>query len=176
MDHAPSLVLAGRLEAIALTDVLQLLSLGQRDGVLSIEHEDPLERAEIELVSGRIVNATISGALDRTAAALLRRQALDPDQLGEAVRRQASGGSSKPIAAVLFEMGAVEAGILAEVLTEEIEDRVAQILSWTVGVFRFRVRQQARSIFNGEQFGVALDPQGLLLEAARRWDEALREH
>ncbi|MFN7965260.1 MAG: DUF4388 domain-containing protein [Acidobacteriota bacterium] len=172
----PTLVLAGRLEAIALADIVQILSAARRDGVLTIEREDPPEQGAIRFSAGRVVGAEIAGSTDRVGSALLRRRVLDPDLLGEAVRRQSNGLAFKPLGTVLLEMGAIEMDVLAQVLAEEIEAKVSEILTWNEGVFRFRVAHDELSRSTDSSFGVALDPQSLLLEAARRWDEAGREH
>lgn len=175
-SQIPSLVLAGRLEAISLADIVQILSTARRDGMLTVEREDPPERGEIQFSAGRVVGAEIVGAADRVGSALLRRQALHPDLLGEAVRRQSTALTFKPLGTVLFEMGAVDVAVLAEVIAEEIEGKISEILAWTEGVFRFRVVQDDVTRATNGPFGVALDPHTLLLEAARRWDEVGHEH
>jgi len=179
LQNPPSLALAGRLEVISLCDVLQILGASRRTGRIQVERENPPERAAIELVEGKIVHTELAPSQQRLGAVLLRRQRLDPDDLGEALRRQSAAAPWKPLGAVLLEMGAVEPGDLAEGLAEQIEESVSVVLSWNEGVFRFRtglgseepVRPSA-----GLSFGVALDAQQLLLEAARRWDESDASH
>ncbi len=166
---APSLVLAGRLEAFSLADVLQLLASGRRTGVLAVEREEPPERAEIELVEGRVIRAERSGAPDRVGALLLGRGRLRPDQLGAALQRRAA--AARPLESVLLEMEAVEPGELAEALVEQIEETVAAVLSWNGGVFRFRGNLAPGPAEPRPLAGVALETQEILLEAARRLDE-----
>lgn len=171
--NAPSLALAGRLEVIGLTDVLQILGVSRRTGVLYVEREDPPDRGEIELSNGKIVRAELAATPERIGAVLVRRQSLDAQTLGEALEHQRSVAPWKPLGTVLLEMNALEPGDLAEGLAEQIEESVATILSWTNGVFRFRTLQQEEPPQSkGMVLGVALDAQQLLLEAARRWDEA----
>jgi hypothetical protein len=172
----PSLVLAGRLETIPLTDIVQILSAARRDGVLSVEREELSEVGEIELAGGQVVGATIRGAHEQIGQALLRRQLLDPELLGEALRQQSLARAFRPIEVVLLEMGLVDPGQLAEVMIEEIEQRVARILSWSRGVFRFRLAKDGVNRATNGAFGVALEPHALLLEAARRCDEAACSH
>jgi len=166
---APSLVLAGRLEAFSLADVLQLLAAGRRTGILAVEREEPPERAEIELVDGRVIRAERSGAPDRVGTLLLGRGRLRPEQLGAALERRAV--ASRPLESVLLEMEAVEPGDLAEALVEQIEETVAAVLAWGEGVFRFRGALAPGAGDPRPLAGVALDTQEILLEAARRLDE-----
>lgn len=170
--RTPSLVLAGRLEAIALADVVQILSAAGRDGTLSIDREDPQTHAEFDFAGGQVVRAEIDRAVDSLAAVLMRREAIDLDQLGEALRRQVEYGSTVPLANILLEMGVVDAETLAAAHAELIEDRMAEAIGWQHGVFRFRLQDERRPIVASLDLGVALDPHRLLLEAARRYDEA----
>jgi hypothetical protein len=172
---APSLALAGRLEAIPLADVLQVLATSEHDGVLDLEREDPPERAEIELVRGRVVRAELAHLPDRIGVTLLRRNLLHPDHLGEALHRQSAGYSWKPLGTVLLEMGVVEPGALAEAFAEQIGEQMAALLTWNRGVFRFRITPRSE-IAPSRVVGVALDTRELLLDAARRCDEGSVAH
>lgn len=169
----PGLVLAGRLEAIGLGDVLQVLAAARRDGVLTVERDDPPGWGEIELSGGRVVRAEVSHLPGRVGGALLRRRTVDPDTLGEALRRQSAGHGWKPLGAVLVEMGAVEGAELADALRDQIGEHARVMLTWERGVFRFRsgLRQAAEA-----PAGIGLDPREVLFEAARRADEASRTH
>ncbi len=170
----PQLVLAGRLETIPLADVLQLLAASGRDGVLVVEHEDPPEHGEIELAGGRVVRAEVRHLSEKIGTLLLRRRKLDPDALGEALRRQSAACAWKPIGTVLLEMGAIEPGALAEALVDQINEHAAVLMTWDRGVFRFRVPTGAEAERRSGRglVGVGIDARELLLEAARRCDEA----
>ncbi|HHN73900.1 MAG TPA: DUF4388 domain-containing protein [Acidobacteria bacterium] len=170
----PTLAFAGRLEGISLAEVLQILGATRRSGLLQVEQEDPPERGEIEMEDGRIVRASRSPVPEPLGAVLLRRRAVDPQVLGQALERQAAVAPWKPLGTVLLEMGALEPGDLAESLAEQIEEAVAVILSWRSGVFRFRTPAPRHSQPGQTLLGVALDTQQTLLEAARRWDEDIQ--
>ncbi|GEM_PF-5655743 len=169
---APPLVLSGRLEAIGLGDVLQILSASEHSGVLSVEREDPLERGEIELAAGRVVRAEISGGPEPLGTMLLRRGTLDPKALGMALRRQAASAAWKPLGTVLMEMGAVQPGDLGEALVEQMGACASEMLRWERGLFSFRRRDPRRSPASPSMMRVALDTQEILLDAARRYDES----
>ncbi len=169
----PSLVLAGRIEAIPLGDILQVLAEARRDGVLAIEREDPPERGEIELCGGRVVRADVSHVPESIGATLVRRRLLDPDALGEALRRQAAAHAWRPLASVLLEMDATDPGALAEALVEEIGENTARLLAWDRGVFRFRVHAGPGRGVAWPLAGVAVEARELLLMAAQRHDEAV---
>lgn len=169
---ATSLLLSGRLEAIPLPDVLQVLAAAGRDGVLVAERDDPPERGEIELVCGRIVRATVSLVPRRLGAVLVTRGTLSAEALDAALRRQSAAAAWKPLGAVLMEMGAVDPEELTHCLEEQIEIHAARILAWNRGVFRFRGWGAQEATGLAHEIGVALDPHELVLETVRRWDEA----
>jgi hypothetical protein len=169
---SPSLVLAGRIEAIPLGDILQVLAEARRDGVLTIEREDPPERGEIELCNGRVVRAEIANLPETVGTMLVRRRQLDPDALGEALRLQSSARAFRPLASVLLEMGAIDPAPLAEAMLEEIGQNTSQLLAWERGVFRFRTHAGAGGRVFWPLAGVAVEARELLLLAAQRQDEA----
>lgn len=172
---SPTLALSGRLERIGLADVLQILAAGRHSGTLTVERENPPARGEIELIDGRVVRATTSGTPQRLGMHLLRRGSLDADILADALARQSSAAAWKPIGTVLVEMGAIQPGDLGEALVEQMGECAAAMLRWDQGVFRFRVREAPQpSASEATTVGVALDPQEILLEAARRVDESTR--
>ncbi|MBP7147129.1 MAG: DUF4388 domain-containing protein [Acidobacteria bacterium] len=172
----PTLLMSGRLEAIPLGDVLQVLAAAGRDGVLSIERDDPAEQAEIELAGGKIVRAEIQQVSERTGSMLLRRQALDPAALADALRVQSTAEAWWPLGDILLRLGAVDPPQLAQVLRTQIEQNVAVMLAWEQGVFRFRALPQGEGATAERELGVALDPRDLLLDAARMWDEVTGQH
>jgi hypothetical protein len=171
---SPSLVLAGRLEFAGLPEILQILAASRREGVLSVEREDPPERAEIELVRGRVTGVRVSGPQEPVGELLQRLSHLDPEQLAAALDAQSAMTPRPPLGTLLLEMGAVQPGDLAGALAEQIEAAVAALLEWDSGLFRFhtRVPGAGRRAGAGQELGVALEPNELLMSAAQRRDEA----
>lgn len=173
----PSLVLAGRLEFAGLPEVLQILAASRREGVLSVERDDPPERAEIELTRGRVTGVRISRPQEPLGELLQRLSHLDPQQLAAALEAQARSDPRPALGTLLLEMGAVQPGDLAGALAEQIEAAVSALLEWESGLFRFHTRSvgSASSAADRQELRVALDPNELLMTAAQRRDEASRE-
>ena len=171
-ETRPTLLLSGRIEAVSLAEVLQLVARSGRDGVLCVESEEPPGCGEIELVSGRIVRADIASERSPLGRLLVRRGAVTEGALARALARQSSSARWRPLGELLLEMNAVEVGDLAAGLAEQIEARAAEILGWTRGLFRYRTWGCLPRTALTHEVGVALDPQELLLESARIIDEA----
>ncbi len=171
MLSTPSLLLAGRLEAISLPDVLQILAVSRRSGVLRVDCEELFDVGEIEISEGRIVRADVKHGPERLGTVLVRRQSLEPRVLGEALKKQSAAARWKALGTVLLEMEAIGPGELAEGLVEQIETAISVMVSWKSGVFRFRSPRETPQRGGAGLLGVSLDTQEILLEAARRWDE-----
>ena len=165
-----NLVLMGRLEAVPLADALQILAAARRDGILTVEREDPPESGVIELAAGRVLRAEVSHRAPAVGGVLLRRRLVAPEILDEALRRQSAAVPCRPLGVVLQEMGAVAGAVLNEMLAGQMEEHAAEMLAWERGVFRFRsTPPQARS--REGRPGPGLDARQLLLVAARRADD-----
>ncbi|UCF67535.1 MAG: DUF4388 domain-containing protein [Acidobacteriota bacterium] len=165
---ASSLVLSGRLEAISLADALQVIAASGQDGVLIVEREMPPERGELELRGGRVARARVTPSSETLGAILLRRYAVEAEELHEGLRRQAAAAAWRPLGEVLVEMQALAPVLLAEALSEQMKAHTTRMLGWGRGIFRFRTVSSRLPHADAQ---IAIDPQLLLLEAARRADE-----
>jgi len=165
-----ALVFAGRLEAIPLADLLQVIAAGRRGGVLCVQDEASGAAGEIELRDGRVVAARVSAAAETLGSILVRRRAVSEDRVVAALRRQSAAARWKPLGQLLLEMGDLEPGALKSGLSEQIAQNTATIMGWRRGVFRFRIHEASGS--RTEALEVALEPHELVLEAARLADEA----
>lgn len=170
-ESPSALVFAGRLEAIPLADLLQVVAAGRSTGVLQVQDEATGAVGQIELERGRIVGARVASA-ETLGAILVRRRAVRPERVGEALRRQSAAAAWKPLGQLLVEMGELEPGALRLGLSEQIAQNTATIMGWPRGVFRFRVHEPSPSPVRTADHAVALDPHELVLEAARLADEA----
>jgi hypothetical protein len=167
-----ALVFAGRLEAIPLADLLQVVAAGRNSGVLWVQDEASGATGEIELRHGRVVGARVSAAAETLGAILVRRCEVRPERVGEALRRQSAAARWKPLGQLLVEMGELEPAALRRGLSEQIAQNTATIMGWPRGVFRFRVPEEEPPDARAALHAVALEPHELVLEAARRADEA----
>jgi len=166
-----ALVFAGRLEAIPLADLLQVIAAWRNSGVLWVQNEASGATGEIELRDGRVVGARVSAA-ETLGAILVRRCEVRPERVGEALRHQSAAARWKPLGQLLIEMGELEPAALRRGLSEQIAQNTATIMGWPRGVFRFRVHEDEPPAARAAAHAVALELHALVLEAARLADEA----
>jgi tetratricopeptide (TPR) repeat protein len=154
----------GSLKEASLPDVLQLLSLGQKTGRLSITDQSSL--GYIYFDSGRVCYATVVNRRDRLGDILVKSGRISQTQLDEAIRRQVNDRDKK-VGELLVETGALRREDLEHFMKLQIEDAVFFLFTWRRGNFTFESDIRPHK----QDFLVSIDPEGLLLEGARRIDE-----
>lgn len=158
------MAIKGSLKEASLPDVLQLLSMGEKTGVLNVTDRNNF--GNIYLQKGKVVYSTLVNRMDRIGDLLLRDKKITEVQLRDAVKHQQSGQQNKRLGEILVEMNAITAGEMERYLRIQIEDTIYTMLNWDDGFFHFEPDQSLDSKLN-----VALPTNDLLLEGARKVDE-----
>jgi hypothetical protein len=158
------MAIRGNLREASLPDVLQLLALGRKTGCLSVTHRQSF--GAIYFDDGRISYASIVNRRDRLGDILLKHGHITSAALERAVAAQAERPERR-IGELLVETGAIESDRLRFYITQQIEEAVYHLFTWTQGTFSFEpdVRPEAQDIL------VSIAAESLLLEGARRIDE-----
>ncbi|MGI8499155.1 MAG: DUF4388 domain-containing protein [Gemmatimonadaceae bacterium] len=158
------MAIKGSLKEASLPDVLQLLTLGQKTGCLSVT--DRNEFGHVYFDRGRIVYASIVNRRDRLGDILLKNGIITQDQLEAAVKAQAKQ-RDKRIGELLVDLGALSLSVLNSYIQLQIEEAVYYLFRWTHGTFSF----DTDVVPDCGGFRVSINPESLLLEGARRVDE-----
>jgi Domain of unknown function (DUF4388) len=127
--------LVGKLEDLKLPEILQLLSLSQKTGKLTLTRPDA--SGLIVLQAGRVVYATSNRPRPPLGALLMNRGLLDEATLNRALARQHRSREEEGIGGVLVRLGALAQSSLDRVVQEETASVIAELLSWQTGYFRF---------------------------------------
>ncbi|HUG40474.1 MAG TPA: DUF4388 domain-containing protein [Longimicrobiales bacterium] len=158
------MAIKGSLKEAGLSDVCQLLAMGQKTGCLSVT--DRSRFGQIFFDRGRITSATIVNRRDRLGDILVRDGHLDHETLARAVGAQAREPDRR-LGELLLEQGAIDAETLTACIQRQIEEAVYYLFTWKRGSFYFEVGKTPGA---GEVL-ISVNPQSLLLEGARRVDE-----
>jgi hypothetical protein len=153
----------GSLDEASLPDVVQLLALGRKTGCLSLT-EGTL-KGEIYLDEGRVCYAFVTSRRDRIGDMLVRTGRITQQQLADAIAARSSG--NRRVSEILLESGQVKRTELLRFMQRQVEEAVYFMFTWRTGSFIFQsnIRPQEQTLL------VSIDPEGLLLEGARRVDE-----
>jgi tetratricopeptide (TPR) repeat protein len=161
------MAIEGSLKELGLQDVLQLLELARKTGVLEVRSELLGDQATVQFERGLIVAAARRRSHRRLGQQLLRAGKLTERELKRAQELQhASPGTA--FGDILLEMGSISEEELERHLRFQVEETIFDVMSWDEGRFRFEEGPEgvARA-----RVRVRVRVDSLLMEGARRIDE-----
>ncbi|HSD26031.1 MAG TPA: DUF4388 domain-containing protein, partial [Vicinamibacteria bacterium] len=158
------MAIKGSLREASLPDVVQLLSLGRKTGCLAIA--DRQNFGYIYFDDGLITFASIVNRRDRLGDLLVRNGRLAEAELRRAIAIQERDRERK-LGEILVTEGLLPREDLERYVRLQIEEAVYFLFTWGQGTFNFEAGVRPE----GEDLLVAIPPESLLMEAARRVDE-----
>lgn len=170
--------LVGNLEDLSLPDILQIVSLSRKSGILTVEREG--KRGKIFIHDGRVIQ-TVSPRSGKTLGEILSSRGLiRSEDLKRALEIQRSGETKELLGAILVSEGLVEQEVLEKVVQEQIEESIVYFLSWKEGTFSFElsdIKDRGEVSVDPHAFILekGIDTQWLVLEGTRKMDERSRE-
>lgn len=157
------MAIRGSLSEASLADVLQLLALGQKTGVLSLAREGSFGAVHFD--RGMIWHAALVNRRDRLGDRLVRAGLLDADVLAR-LNADMPDDDDRHLARALLSEEFVEPEVLARECRTLVEEVVCALFTWNTGTFAFEPQSSP-----SDPLIVALPADSLLMEAARRVDE-----
>lgn len=163
------MAIEGPLSELGLQDVLQLLELAHKTGVLTIRSDRMNDEAIVHLTRGAIVFAVRRRSTRRLGQLLIRAGRLTQRELDRALEIQRTDPTRR-LAEILLEMGSVGEDELERQLRFQMEETIYEVMPWDEGYFKFEERTEI-----GDQRLLArVRVESLLMEGARRIDEWTR--
>lgn len=130
--------LIGNLEDLGLGEILQIINLSRKSGVLTVRSEG--RKAILMFRSGQVVQAMSTVFHRGIGELLIRRGAIDEITLLKAVDMVHSDKKKHLLGSTLIKRFGVEQQVIEEVVREQIERVVYSLFSWTEGTFDFELR------------------------------------
>ncbi|HLO26880.1 MAG TPA: DUF4388 domain-containing protein [Geobacteraceae bacterium] len=167
--------LVGNLEDLGLGEILQIVSLSRKSGVLTLHSRG--REGRIILRQGQVVRASSSTYQHNIGEVLIQKGLLDQPKLKEALAIQEEEGFRERLGTILITRFAVPVDSIEEVVREQIENVVYSLFSWVDGTFDFELQENVDVIdtirldplhFMLEQ---GINPQFLAMEGSRIIDE-----
>lgn len=155
----------GNLREASLPDVIQLLSLGKKTGVLSIS--DRKNFGDIFFKDGKIIYCSIVNREDRIGQILLNQGDIDEPTLEKALQIQEDENNNVRLGDIFVRMNAITSEVIEERIQRQITDTIFIFLTWEDGFFNFEPNIKP----GNETITVELNPDDILLEQARKVDE-----
>ncbi len=169
----------GDLEHFPLVDVIQLLHMTSKTGVLYLKSH----KGESQLVfhEGFFVSANHLNNSVRIGKVLVDMNAITSDQLSETLAEQKEAGNQKkPLIATLIEKGIIDKETAFKGLESLIEMTIVEVLTWDTGTFSLDVSQENvsdeyRYFPDKLNQNILLNAQAVLMDSLRIYDEKVRD-
>jgi Domain of unknown function (DUF4388) len=159
--------LVGSLEDLGLADILQIVSLSRKSGLLLLRSE--AGDARIVLRDGMVRGASVKGESDSLRAVLVDGGFLRAEDFDRAVERAEEEGGA--VDAMLAEIGGLAPERLESLRRECVERAVMRMFTWRAGEFSFEIREEVDPQDAELLLPTGINTQYLAIEATRRRDE-----
>lgn len=130
--------LIGNLEDLELGEILQIINLSRKTGILTVRSEG--RKAILCFHNGQIVQAMSTIFHRGVGELLIRRGIVDEMTLQKAVEAALKSETKTFIGAMLVRHFGVSQKIIEEAVREQIERVIFSLFSWKVGTFEFEQR------------------------------------
>jgi CheY-like chemotaxis protein len=167
--------LVGNLEDLGLGEILQIVSLSRKSGVLSLFSRG--REGRIVFRQGQVIRATIDGLQTHLGQLLLKKGVIADATLRKALALQEQEGAKERLGDLLTSRFSVPADLIEEVVRHQIENTVYALFAWAEGSFDFELRDTVDTVEDSPQdlshcfLEQGLNPQFLAMEGSRILDE-----
>lgn len=156
------MAIKGSLREAGLPDVIQLLSMGQKTGILTVTERDHF--GSITFAKGDIVDSYLINRKNRIGELLVASGEMSREQLSKALEIQKKTGEK--IGVILLREKYIREEILKKNLRQQIKETIFTMMRWEDGYFNFEPRFSV-----SDEKILAINPETLLLETAKQVDE-----
>jgi len=167
--------LVGNLEELGLGEILQIVSLSRKTGVLSLTSRG--RDGSVFFRHGQVVRASSSTYQQSLGEVLIQKGVIDLAVLRKSLSLQQENGFQDRLGVILVKNFAISQEIIEEVVREQIENVIFSLFAWTEGTFKFEVQSSFETVggtnIDPLQFILdqGLNPQFLAMEGTRIRDE-----
>lgn len=167
--------LVGNLADLGLGEILQIVSLSRKSGVLTLQSRG--RQGVVVFRFGQVIRATSSTIKYFLGEELLKRKVVDEELINKALQVQQAGAYKERLGTILINKFNIPAQRIEDVVREQIERVVYSFFSWDEGSFEFELQDDVETIDDSKidplQFMLeqGLNPQFLAMEGSRIIDE-----
>lgn len=169
----------GDLEHFPLVDIIQLLHMTNKTGILYLK--SPKGESQLVFHEGFFVSANHLNSSMRIGTVLVEMHAITNEQLDEALAAQkAAAAERKPLIATLIERGTIDKDTAYKGLEKLIERTIVEVMTWSSGTFSLDVSKEYVSDeyrYFPEKLNqdILLNAQSVLMDSLRIYDERMRD-
>lgn len=166
--------LVGSLEDLALSDILQIVSLSRKSGILSLTSGE--KKGTVVFRAGQVVGALSNLSKDNLGTELVKKGMVTSLQLKDLLTEYKAEGSPGGLNQSLIERFGLDPETVEEVAKDYIKNVVFGFFDWEEGNFNFELKEKEeidKAITGPLQYTLAggLNPQFLAMDGTRLKDE-----
>jgi hypothetical protein len=160
------MALRGSLTDFSLPDVLQLVALSKKTGVLGL-HRDDGAQGSIWFRDGDVFFAQSNWQREKLGARLIAAQKITESALTRALELHAENPEGRRIGQILVAEGYTSSPILEAFVQEQIQDTIFDLMRWPDGAFEFDMLPDVVD----EDIGLSVSIENIVMEGSRRLEE-----
>lgn len=170
--------LVGNLEDLGLGDILQIVSLSRKSGVLTLSSLNRV--GTVVFSNGQVIRATSSVFKDNLGHLLLQRDIVDLATLKRALTLQRNTPEPPRLGDILIDKFKIPKEKIEEAIKSQIEKIVYSFFTWSEGTFSFQLgeqEEQSEVMVNSLEVMLSkgINTQWLAMEGSRLVDEMRHE-
>lgn len=172
--------LVGKLEDLGLGEILQIVALSGKSGILHIHSRG--RNGKIFFHKGKVVNAYSDSYRISLGEYLVRKGYVKQDIINQALAYQKQNHFQEKLGTILIKHFNIDREKIEESVIELIEQTVFSLFYWTEGDFKFELTDEIKNddiTLDMLQFDLSqikgLNPQFLAMEGSRILDESRKE-
>lgn len=172
--------LVGRLEDLGLGEILQIVALSGKSGILHIKSNNRI--GKIYFYKGKVIKAFSDAYRINLGELLVRKGMVTSETIKKALERQKEFNYREKLGTILINDFNIPKDKIEECVIELIEKTVFSLFYWTEGEFRFELTDEIESeaikldlLQYDLTQGKGLNPQFLAMEGSRILDECRKD-
>ena len=160
------MALKGNLRDVGLNQLLNLINLAHKTGVLTLAKDESVGNARLYFKEGRLIHAAMDSKEMRLTDMMVKVGKLTADQ-ASAVRSRSTVGTDKELGLLMIQSGMLNQNDIVQGVKNYLLDSVYQLFTWRTGSFRFDPNELPPE----ERITVAVSLDHLIIEGSRRVQE-----
>lgn len=158
------MALKGNLRDFTITQLLNLVNLAKKTGVLVIERSS--QTANLTFDEGKLTYAQLSNQEDGLGSILHKAKMITPAQYGT-IKNRAGNMSDKELGLLLVNSGYLTQEDIIASLQNHFIEVIQQLYTWVEGIFHFLGGQQTPE----DKIPIRMDLENIIIEGSRRLRE-----
>ena len=167
--------LVGNLEDLGLGDILQIVSLSRKSGVLFINNNG--KEGKLIFRDGQVVRGFSTDVQEDVETSILESGVVDKGQLSEAMKAFEESGGNEGLDEIIISKFGVNQDAFDEIKKRQIEKSSYSLFGWASGNFNFELKEVDDHMVKSDFFVYAhgMNPQFIAMEGTRLQDEMKRD-